>query len=395
MEWNNKPSVFIKAKEGRAAYMRDDPRLKRALKAFRHTIRAQTPMDEKINEDFGPYPKRPAEDITLIQINSEGSDEEIDQEPTPTVPLEVTLSNFIVRPQLLGNMSGDEEGYEEDGTPLLVKIEQKSDDSDDENNPENDNEGPKMQILTEKTQADPMEPTEIETANSYTGASDSSSSEDDEPPTEEAVDEARKKVAFEFFKEFVADHRTATALIQALRKSKFAFPVGQGVTKKCGEDFITTEIPKTAKVRKLRIKGKGKGVGKKSNKDRGTARHDSAQDQKAGEMRDAAQEQDVLDGEISKAETENLYADNNNKSKAGPSGQRREKNEERGCKKEKVEKVEKGTDKTNGKPDRKRRSSPKQGRINFFQEKGTPNAKLAEQENIAPLSWCKDSQANT
>ena len=83
--------------------MRDDPRLKRALQAFRHTIRAQNPMDEKINEDFGPYPKRPAEDITLVQINSDRSDEEVDQEPTPTVPLEVSLSNFIVRPQLQGN----------------------------------------------------------------------------------------------------------------------------------------------------------------------------------------------------------------------------------------------------------------------------------------------------
>ena len=199
--------------------MRDDPRLKRAVRAFRHTIRAQTPMDEKINEDFGPYPKRPAEDITLIQINSEGSDEEVDQDPTPTVPLEVTLSNFIVRPQLLGNMSGDEEGYEEDGTPLLVKIEQKSDDSDDENNPENNNKGPDVQVLTKGTQADPTDSTEIETANTGAGASDSSSEEDNKPPTEEAVDEARKKVAFDFFKEFIADHRTATAMIQALKKT--------------------------------------------------------------------------------------------------------------------------------------------------------------------------------
>ena len=94
--------------------------------------------------------------------------------------------------------------------------------------------------------------------------------------------------------------------------------MGQGVTKKCGEDFITTEIPKTAKVRKLRIKDKGKGVGKKSNKARGTPGHDSAQDQIVGETRDAVQDPDVLDIEMSKAETENLYVDNNNKSKAGP-----------------------------------------------------------------------------
>ena len=48
-------------------------------------------MNENLNEHFGPYPKRPAEDITLVQINSDRSDEEVDQEPTPTVPLEVSL----------------------------------------------------------------------------------------------------------------------------------------------------------------------------------------------------------------------------------------------------------------------------------------------------------------
>jgi hypothetical protein len=117
-----KPSVFIKAKEGRPGYMRDDPRLTEALQAFKHKIRSQTPMDESLNEDFGPFPKRRAEDITLVQINSDRSDEEIDQDPTPTTPLEVSISNFIVRPQLLGNMSGDEEEYEKDGTPILVKI---------------------------------------------------------------------------------------------------------------------------------------------------------------------------------------------------------------------------------------------------------------------------------
>ena len=139
------------------------------------------------------------------------------------------------------------------------------------------------------------------------------------------------------------------------------------------------EVPKTASVRKLRIKDKGKGVGKKSNKARGTPGHDSAQVQIVGETRDATQDPDVLDIEISKAETENLYVDNNNKSKEGPSGQRGEKREERGRKREK----EKETDKTGGKPERKRRSSPKQGWIKFFHEKGTPDAKIAEQENSA------------
>ena len=42
----------------------------------------------------------------------------------------------------------------------------------------------------------------------------------------------------------------------------------------------------------------------------------------------------------------------------------------------------KDADKSGEKPDRKRKSSPKQERIKFFQEKGTPNAKLVEQINI-------------
>ena len=179
--------------------------------------------------------------------------------------------------------------------------------------------------------------------------------------------------------------RTATALIQALRKSKFTFPVGQGVTKKCGDDFIKAEVSKTAKVRKLRIRNKGKGVGKKSNITQGAPGHNSAQVQEVDDTRDAAQDSDVLDVDISKSETEILYVENHNKSKAGPSGQRGEKEEERGRRKEKGKEREreKESDNSGEKPKRKSRNSPKQGWIKFFHDKGTPNAKIAEQENSA------------
>ena len=100
-------------------------------------------------------------------------------------------------------------------------------------------------MFTRGTQADLVDSTE--TADTGVGASDSSSEDDDEPPTVEATDEARKEVAFNFFKEFVEDPLTATALVQALRKSKFAFPVGQGITMKCGEDFIKAEVSKRLK----------------------------------------------------------------------------------------------------------------------------------------------------
>ena len=129
-------------------------------------------------------------------------------------------------------------------------------------------------------------------------------------------------------------------MIQALRKSKFAFPVGQGITKRCGDDFIKTEVSKTAKVRKLR--NKGKGVGKKSNIAWGTPGHDSAQVQEVDDTGDAAQDSEVLEIDISKSETEILYVENYNKPKAGPSGQRGEKERERGRRREKGKEREEG-----------------------------------------------------
>ena len=146
--------------------------------------------------------------------------------------------------------------------------------------------------------------------------------------------------------------------------------MGRGVTKRCGEDFFTAKIPREAKIRKLRQKGKGKGVGKKSNKntDRDTAGHNSAQDR---ETRDIVQEQEVLEIGITKAETENLYAENNSKSKAGTSGQRKERSGEKVGRKDKG-RATKDTDKSGEKPDRKRRSSPKQERIKNFSTKRVP-----------------------
>ncbi len=57
---------------------------------------------------------------------------------------------------------------------------------------------------------------------------------------------------------------TAKALVQALKKLGFEFPVVQGVTKNCGVDFIKVEVPKAAREKKLKTKDKGKGNGKKS-----------------------------------------------------------------------------------------------------------------------------------
>ena len=58
-----------------------------------------------------------------------------------------------------------------------------------------------------------------ETARPDAGSTDSSSEEDDEPPSDKDIEEAEKKVAFEFVREFMEDHKTGTALVQALQKN--------------------------------------------------------------------------------------------------------------------------------------------------------------------------------
>ena len=63
----------------------------------------------------------------------------------------------------------------------------------------------------------------------------------------------------------------------------------------------------------------------------------------------------------------------------GVVGEKRGKKERR----EKEREREKESDNSGEKPKRKSRNSPKQGWIKFFHDKGTPNAKIAEQENSA------------
>ena len=164
-------------------------------------------------------------------------------------------------------------------------------------------------------------------------------------------------VVYNLNKILVEDPKAATALVQALAKSKFEFHVGRGITKKCGEDYFNVEIPKEAKVKKHR--GKEKGIGKKS-----APGHNSAQDQ----------DPDILDLEITKEDNEIL--NETDKPTAGPSNQAGEKKGDRGRKKEK----EIVPVKTDGKPKRKRRSSPKHRWIKFFHAAGTPDAEKAKED---------------
>ena len=88
-------------------------------------------------------------------------------------------------------------------------------------------------------------------------------------------------------------------------KFKFKFNTPEGVTKTCGEDFLDIDIPKDAKVKSAKTKGKG--TGKKSNPG-----HNSAQER----------DQDILVLEISNEESEMLGepTPKNEKNSGGPRG---------------------------------------------------------------------------
>ena len=88
-----KPTVWVKSRPGRPGYMKEDPRLKTAIRGMRHEIRVQVPMDESVNPDLGPFEKRPLGDYTLIQVDSDGSveiDQDLDKE---VVPNEVSMAS--------------------------------------------------------------------------------------------------------------------------------------------------------------------------------------------------------------------------------------------------------------------------------------------------------------
>ena len=112
-----------------------------------------------------------------------------------------------------------------------------------------------------------------------------SSGDNDEPP-KEVTDDAREKVVCKFAQEIMANPKTATALVQALRKIKFEFPVDYGARKRCGVDFIKVEVPRNAKTKANRKKNKGKGIGKSSNKAQGTPGREGAQFLTVGESGD-------------------------------------------------------------------------------------------------------------
>ena len=257
--------------------MKEDPRLKRAIDAMKHEIRVAIPMDENVNLEYGPFGKR--KNITeypLVQVNSDASDEELEQNPDEEVaPREVSLSTFLVRSQLFGNQSGDELEFDKDGTPRLIKVEKKSDDSDDDREDGEVRPTPRTYAKGGASGRDaapnpgPGTSMAMETTNlTNSGSEHSESSEEDnaQPPKKE-TDASREIVAYKLLREISANPDTATALIQALKSIKFEIPMDNGTSRRCGVDFMNIETPKNARIKRIKrthrkrekYPGRGKG----------------------------------------------------------------------------------------------------------------------------------------
>ena len=184
--------------------------------------RVQEPHDKNINPEFNEWVKRSIEDVPLIDMADSDEDHplgiEIDNEPTPSPPEKVTLSNFLARPGELGNQSGDESDFDEFGTHILVKEEKQAYDSEAEGgycHPNDRDQKPKTCSVS--TQVDTSELT----SDTGMGTSESSSEDEAEPPHKEAAKTARKLVVFNATQTLMENPETATAFFQALIKNKF------------------------------------------------------------------------------------------------------------------------------------------------------------------------------
>ena len=191
------------------------------------------------------------------------------------------------------------------------------------------------------------------------GTSESSSEDDDEPPTEEAVKSARQLVVFNANQELGTDTETATALLQALVKTKFKFRTANGTEKTCGVDFIKQNITRTAKVR---TKNRNKSSGKKS-----IPGHMSAQER----------DPDVLEIGLTNEECQMLKEPEN--PTTGPNG--RSKDRRKGSKKEKVIPPKVADDGKRPEKKRKRINSSRTTGIKFYHEHNT------EEARVARLDW--------
>ena len=353
-------SVRIKPKDGRTPYSRHDPRVEEAVRNIRYEKRTQTPHDKNINSEFNEFVKRSLEDITCVDLgDTDDSETEIENVPTPAKHLKVSLMNFLEAPKEMGNQSGEESDYDEIGTNILIKEESQSEDSEAEGGYCHPND--RKRTRTVSTQVENQTRSTATQYDTGMGSSESTSEEDEAPPTVEATRIARQLVVFEANQTINSDLETAVALFQSLVKSKHKFKKADGTEMTCGVDYLNVNISKDAKVR-IKNKQKKKGSGKKST---------------PGHIIDQDREADVLEIDINN-EDKQMVADPPAGPSGGAGGRGRDKS------KKHVTSQKKQGDGIK-KPDtkRKRDSSKKDNGLKFFHELNTDEDKIAKTDWVA------------
>ena len=165
-----------------------------------------------------------------------------------------------MRSQLVGNQSGDEEEFDPDGTPKLIKIEQieqVTDDSEAEgNSPDPD---PKHSPAKNQENQDGQETAQgpqqgsagaMDTIDLAEGGSEFSEEDEEDLPPKEQIDAARQQVTFQLVQEIMANPNTATAMVQILKKLNFEIPLDDNTSARCGVDFLNIRVPKEARIRR-------------------------------------------------------------------------------------------------------------------------------------------------
>ena len=149
-----KPTVWVRPdpRTGRPGYVRMDERRKRSFDSVRQQYRALVPLDKRVNKQCGPLPDKEDYEYPLVGIdmsdeestNEDGiTGKELDYEdfyPETSTPNEVCHMPFMVKSTAVGNLSGEEDFFYENGTWKQAKMEEvnPSDLSDYEaDNPEN------------------------------------------------------------------------------------------------------------------------------------------------------------------------------------------------------------------------------------------------------------------
>ena len=113
-----------------------DERRKKYLDSIKQLYRGLVPLDKRVNGPYGPFPVKENSEFPLVGIDM--SDEESTNEdgsigktieyedyyPEDTTPEEVSHLSFLIKSTAFGNLSRDEENFDENRTLKQIKMEE-------------------------------------------------------------------------------------------------------------------------------------------------------------------------------------------------------------------------------------------------------------------------------